>query len=128
MDTGFSAVLEAVRAREAAAGRAGDIEVRQTHASVVFLTRSEVFKLKKPVDFGFLDYSTPRRRALMCRREVAVNRRLAPDVYLGVLRLTDAGGGKLEIDGRGPIVDHLVHMRRLPDEMTLRSLVERGSI
>lgn len=125
MDTGFSAVLEAVRAREAAAGRAGDIEVRQTHASVVFLTRSEVFKLKKPVDFGFLDYSTPRRRALMCRREVAVNRRLAPDVYLGVLRLTDAGGGKLEIDGRGPIVDHLVHMRRLPDDASLASLVTR---
>lgn len=123
METSFSAVLDAVRAHEQAAGRADDIEVRQTHASVVFLTETEVFKLKKSVDFGFLDYSTPRRRALMCRREVEVNRRLAPDVYLGVLRLTATAGRALEIEGRGPVVDYLVHMSRLPDDASLASLI-----
>jgi len=125
METDFSAVLEAVRAHESVSGRAGTIEVRQTHASVVFLTGSEVFKLKKPVNFGFLDYSTPRRRAVMCHREVSINRRLAPDVYLGVLRLMAAGEDRLQIEGSGPVVDYLVHMRRLDDDASLASLVVR---
>ncbi|MBA4179138.1 MAG: gluconate kinase [Anaerolinea sp.] len=99
------------------------IEVRQTHASVVFLTPSDVYKLKKPVNLGFLDYSTLRRRALMARREVDLNRRLAPSVYLGVKRLVRAPDGSLGFSDRGPAVDYLVHMRRLPDQSSLAARV-----
>lgn len=104
----------------------GLIEVRQTHASIVFLTPTDVYKLKKPVDLGFLDYSTPRRRALMARREVDLNRRLAPSVYLGVKRLVRATDGRLTFADRGPAFDYLVHMRRLPDESSLVARVASG--
>ncbi|MEZ4481165.1 MAG: AAA family ATPase [Dehalococcoidia bacterium] len=98
-------------------------EVRQTHASVVFLTRDHAWKLKKPVDFGFLDYSTARKRARMCRHEVALNRRLAPDVYLGVAKVRLRADGSVGVASRGPIVDSLVKMRRLDDNDSLAARV-----
>ena len=61
------------------------VELVQTHISWVFLAGGRVYKLKKPVDFGFLDYSTPGRRAAACAAEVRLNRRLAPRLYLGVV-------------------------------------------
>lgn len=104
------------------------VELRQTHASAVFLTPSEVFKLKKPVNLGFLDYSTRRRRALMARREVDLNRRLAPGVYLGVRRLVRTPGGSLALDAPGETLDYLVHMRRLPDEASLAAHLAAGLV
>ncbi len=105
----------------------GLIEARQTHASIVFLTPTDAYKLKKPVDLGFLDYSTPRRRALMARREIDLNRRLAPSVYLGVKRLVRAPCGSLAFGDRGPAIDYLVHMRRLPDESSLAARLASGA-
>lgn len=102
------------------------VEVRETHGSRVFLTVSDVYKLKKPVNLGFLDYSTPARRGRMCRQEVALNQRLAPDVYLGVERLTRGPDGALRFNGRGPVVDYLVHMRRLPDDRALDAQLRAG--
>ena len=104
-------------------GHPAHVAVRQTHASCVFLTESDAYKLKKPVKLEFLDYSTLRRRSFMCRREVELNRRLAPDVYLGVEPLTSGRGGALQIGGGGRVVNYLVHMRRLPDEAMLSSLL-----
>jgi aminoglycoside phosphotransferase family enzyme/predicted kinase len=89
-------------------------EVRETHSAVVFLVGDHAYKLKKPVDLGFLDFSTRERRLNACRREVELNRRLAPDVYLGVDDVTDASHRAL---------DHLVVMRRLPADRRLSSLV-----
>lgn len=108
-------------------GNDGPVEVRETHSSLVFLTSDQAFKLKKPVDLGFLDYSTPRRRALMCRREVSLNRRLAPSVYLGVKRLVTLPGGDLAVRDTGRALDFLVHMRRLPDDATLGAIVSQSS-
>lgn len=101
-------------------------EVRQTHASVVFLTREHAWKLKKPVDFGFLDYSTARKRARMCAREVDLNCRLAPGVYLGVAKARQRADGSVGVGGRGPIVDSLVKMRRLADRDSLAERVADG--
>ncbi|MEV0067926.1 MULTISPECIES: AAA family ATPase [unclassified Amycolatopsis] len=89
--------------------------VRETHSGVVFLVGDRAYKLKKPVDLGFLDFTTPAARERVCRREVELNRRLSPDVYLGVAELSGP-------DGR----DHLVVMRRMPDERRLSTLVRRG--
>ena len=101
------------------------VEVRQTHASAVFIAGEDVYKLKKPVNFGFLDFSTLPRRGRMCRREVALNRRLAPTVYLGEVRLVDRAG-QLRIGGAGRLVDYFVHMRRLADETSLAAMVADG--
>ena len=108
-------------------GQPGRIEVRETNASRVFLTPTEVYKLKKPVDLGFLDYSTLRRRSRMCRQEVALNRRLAPNVYIGIDRVTRARDGLVRLNGPGLVADYLVHMRRLPDDRSLDGLLHSGS-
>lgn len=92
--------------------------VRETHIGVVFLVGDRVYKLKKPVDLGFLDFSTSERRRAACRREVELNRRLAPDVYLGVAEVSDVDGTSSE---------PLVVMRRMPDDRRLSTLVRSQS-
>jgi uncharacterized protein len=90
-------------------------EVRETHISWVFLHADTVFKVKKPVDFGFLDFSTLAQRRLACENEARLNARLAPGVYLGVVPVTRRADGLHEISGSGPVVDWAVKMRRLDD-------------
>ncbi|MBC7173304.1 MAG: hypothetical protein H5U40_12775, partial [Polyangiaceae bacterium] len=87
----------------------------ETHISWVLLDGADVYKLKKPVDFGFLDFRTLEQRRAACEAEVRLNARLAPDVYLGVLPVTRGAGGKARLAGDGEIIDYAVHMRRLPD-------------
>jgi len=91
---------------------------RETHMSWVFMVDDRVYKLKKPVHFPYLDFSSLERRAEACCSEVSLNRRLAPDVYLGVVPLTAAPGG-YAIGGGGRIIDWLVIMRRLDERETL---------
>ena len=99
------------------------VEVRETHMSYVFLTDAEAYKLKRPVRYPFLDFSTLAAREASCRAEVALNRRLAPDVYLDVAPLARAPDGRLQLGGSGTVVDWLVRMRRLPAERMLDRLV-----
>ena len=98
-----------------------------THVSWVFLTDREVWKLKRPVDYGFVNYTTLDRRQRCCEEEVRLNRRLAPDVYLGVVpvRLGPEGHG---FGPEGDIVDYAVRMRRLPDEASAEALVRRRAL
>ncbi len=90
--------------------------VRETHISTVFFVGDRVYKLKKPVTLDFIDLSTPSARARLCQREVALNRRLAPDVYLGVVEV---------IGTDGVPCDSMVVMRRMPDERRLSTLVRQ---
>jgi len=106
---------------------ADDIEIRQTHISVVALAGSYAYKVKKPVDLGFLDFTTLGKRLQFCREEVRLNRRMAPDVYLGVVPLV-ASNGQPMVDGEGEPVDYAVKMRRLPDEATLLARLEREAL
>ncbi len=104
-----------------------DVRVIHTHGSIVFLVGDAVYKLKRAVDLGFLDYSTLDRRGAMCRAEVALNRRLAPDIYVGVVPITARGDG-VEIGGDGPVLEWAVHMKRLPDDASWAAMVERGDL
>ncbi len=108
-------------------GPAGDVEVRQTHISAVFLAGRHVYKVKKPVEFGFLDFSTLAQRRRYCEEEVRLNRRLAPEVYLGVVPVTHDGRG-VRVEGDGEVVEWAVKMRRLPDEATLQSRLQRKEV
>lgn len=94
------------------------VVTRETHMSWVFMAGERVYKLKKPVRFPYLDFSTLERRTTACCAEVRLNRRLAPDVYLGMVPLSAATSG-YAIGGDGPIVDWLVIMRRLDERQTL---------
>jgi len=93
--------------------------------SWVFMAGDRVYKLKKPVRFAYLDFSTLDRRAAACRAEYQLNRRLAPDIYLGVVPLTLSTSG-LAIAGDGPVVDWLVVMRRLEENDTLEAALHGG--
>lgn len=112
------------------------VERVETHISWVFLGRREVHKVKKPVDLGFLDFSTPDKRRRACQAEVELNRRLAPGVYLGVVPvLRDAAGrhrlgGEAEDDeaAEGEVVDWAVHMRRLPEAGRADHLLAAGRL
>lgn len=109
-------------------GSSGPVEVVQTHISVVLLCGDRVFKLKKPVDLGFVDYSTPERRRACCEAEVALNRRLAPDVYLGVVPVTEQAGRLCLGGDPRDAVDWAVEMRRLRDADRLSERVARDEV
>src|SRR5437764_12093867 len=85
----------------------GRVDVRQTHVSVVFLAGPHAYKVKKPVRLAFLDFSTLDRRRHFCDEEVRLNRRLAPDVYRGVVPITQDGAG-LHVEGAGEAVEWAV--------------------
>jgi aminoglycoside phosphotransferase family enzyme/predicted kinase len=104
------------------------VDMRETHIGVVFLVGEHAYKMKKPVTTGFLDFSTPQRRLAACRREVELNRRLAPDVYLGVSGVSGAEVPPWAGQGAdGAPVEHLVVMRRMPDDRRLSTLVRAGA-
>ncbi len=96
----------------------GEVVWRETHMSWVFLTPQRVYKLKKPVQFSYLDFSTLALREAACRAELRLNRRLAPDVYIEVAALTISDHG-LSIGASGKVIDWLVVMRRLDESHTL---------
>jgi aminoglycoside phosphotransferase family enzyme/predicted kinase len=104
-----------------------EVRLVQTHASWVFLASPHVFKMKKPVDFGFLDFTTLEKRRADCEREVALNRRLAPDVYLGVVPVCDTPQG-LRFGEGGPVVEWLVRMRELDASRFLSNLLDGGEV
>lgn len=105
----------------------GEVVCQETHMSWVFLAGDKVYKLKKPVRFPYLDFSTLDRREAACREELRLNRRLAPDVYLGVVRLTANDKG-LSIGGRGAAIDWLVVMRRLESRWALDRAIEENRV
>lgn len=104
-----------------------DVRCLETHISCVFLAGSEVYKLKKPVQYDFLDFSTLWAREHACREELRLNRRLAPHIYLDVVPVTSTADG-FALGGDGEVVDWLVHMRRLPEDRMLDALQRRGDL
>lgn len=102
--------------------------MRETHMSWVFLTDQYAYKLKKPVRFEFLDFSTVEARQHNCLEEFRLNQRLAKGVYLGVVPITSTGDGLLEINGKGFPVDWLVWMRRLPEDHMLSEEIRRNQV
>lgn len=118
-------LIEALSQQAAYPGPVDEITVRQTHISVVFLAGGHVYKLKKPVQFGFLDFGTLAKRRHFCEEEVRLNRRLAAEVYEGVVPVA-RDGDTLRWEGRGEVVEWGVKMRRLPDEARLGERLRHG--
>lgn len=104
------------------------VELIETHRSWVFLTDRHAYKFKKPVRLSFLDFSTLELRLENCREEVRLNRRLAPDIYLGVVALVRTKGGRLALEGEGEVVEWLVKMKRLPADSMLDRALASGSV
>ena len=104
------------------------VSLIQTHISIVFLTDKFVYKIKKPVNFGFLDFSTLKKRHYYCHQEIILNRRLSKEIYIGVLPIIYDGKNYRMGIGEGRIVEYAVKMKRLPDEMLMKSVFFRGEL
>ena len=103
------------------------VTLEQTHISYLFFTPRYVYKVKKPVEFGFLDFSTLEKRLYYCREEVRLNRRLAPGLYLDVVAITSGKEG-ITVGGEGEVLEYAVKMKRLPEETMLEVMLESDSV
>ena len=122
-DPGLAAKVAFLSRPESYAEPARTVATVETHMSWVFLLDRHAFKLKKPVRLPYLDFSTVALRRTACADEVRLNRRLASDVYLGMVPLTCTADNELAIGGDGRVVDWLVRMRRLPAERMLDRMI-----
>lgn len=119
----------------------GEVQVAETHISWVFLAGDYAYKIKKPVKFSFLDFSTIQKRRDMCEEEIRLNRRLCPEIYLGVAPLLKKGGAvffghpeeeipegtEAEMQD-GSIVEYAVKMRRIPQDRKMDLLLVEGKV
>jgi len=105
-----------------------EISLTETHVSYIFLTDHFVYKVKKAVDFGFLDFTTMEKRRFYCQEEVRLNCRLSPEIYLGVVELREAPKGATFRPGPGKVIDYAVKMKRLPEGRMLGHLLEAGEV
>jgi len=103
------------------------IQLIQTHCSYVLLTGDYAYKLKKPVDFGFLNYSTLEKRQHFCQEELRLNSIAAPEIYLEVLPIT-RDGDQYQLEGTGEVVEYALKMRQFPQETLFSSMFERGEL
>jgi aminoglycoside phosphotransferase family enzyme/predicted kinase len=103
------------------------IELIQTHVSYVFLTGDYAYKIKKSVNFGFLDFSTLERRQHFCLQEFQMNQLNAPEIYLEVLPITETDG-KFQLNGSGQTAEYVLKMREFPQSDLFISLFEQGKL
>ena len=105
----------------------GEVRFTETHISLLFFTGKHVYKVKKPVNFGFLDFTSLEKRRYFCEQEVTLNRRLAPRIYLGVVSIVDDGGW-ISLGGKGEVREYAVKMRQIPEESLMDKLLEKGRV
>ncbi len=121
-------VVEALKKPETYNKSPKKIEIKQTHISYVFLTNDYVYKVKKAVNFGFLDFSTLEKRHNFCEKELVLNQRLCGDMYLEVVPINQSISGKIRINGEGKTVEYAVKMKKIPEEKIMTRLLEEGKI
>jgi len=119
-------VVEALIKPEAYDEEVGQIELIQTHISFVFLTKNFVYKVKKAVNLGFLDFTTLEKRRLFCEKELELNRRLCGDMYLEVVPINKSN--IIKIKGEGETVEYAVKMKKMPQEKMMNKLLEENKV
>lgn len=125
--TQLSEVAKALLSASAYPEPPGNIELVQTQMSFLFLTDEYVYKVKKEVNLGYLDYTTLENRRLFCHKEVELNRRLSPEVYLGVVPI-GRDNGQIVVEGKGKAIDYAVKMRRLPQDRMMDVLLSHNGV
>lgn len=103
------------------------VELVQTQMSFLFLTGDYAYKVKKPVDLGYLDYTTLEKRRFFCRQEIELNRRLCPDAYLEVVPVVSRQG-QIHLDGEGEIIEYAVKMKQLPADRMMDKLLPQNLV
>ena len=106
----------------------GDAQVVDTHISRVVIGRERAYKIKKPVSFSYVDFSTREKRAAAAANEIAINRRTAPQIYLGTRRISRSTDGALEMDGAGETLETIVEMRSFDQADLFDQMAQRGAL
>jgi len=119
-------VVEALMKPEAYDEEPDRIELVQTHISFVFLAGNLVYKVKKAVDLGFLDFTTLEKRRFFCEKELKLNKRLCGDMYLEVVPINRSD--VIKIKGEGETVEYAVKMKRMPQEKMMNKLLEQNKV
>ncbi|MBF8264407.1 MAG: hypothetical protein HW384_271 [Dehalococcoidia bacterium] len=122
-----SELVKALLRPEAYLHRPQKVELAQTQMSLVFMTGQLAYKVKKPVNLGYLDYTTLEKRHFFCQQEVKLNRRLCPEVYLGVAAICRQGNS-LVVEGEGDVVEYAVKMLQLPQDRMMDILLENNQV
>ena len=125
--TGSDGLTAALRDPACYPHPAGPVELIETHISWVFLAGEYAYKLKKPVNLGFLDFSTLQARRFYCEEELRLNRRTAPELYLGVVPIAASGAGP-RVGGAGEAVEYALKMRRFPQDALADSMARRDGL
>ncbi|MCK4838596.1 MAG: hypothetical protein KAS94_07305 [Desulfobulbaceae bacterium] len=120
--------IDFLKYSEAYPHQTGEITLLQTHISYVFLTDDYVYKIKKSVDFGFLDFTSLAKRKYYCGEELRLNRRLCPDIYLEVVPIKNRGGRFYVGGDSGKTVEYAVKMARMPDEGMMNNIISSGKL
>ncbi len=121
-------LVEALSRPDAYAREPARVDVLHTHISVLFFLDDRVYKVKKPVDLGFVDYSSLERRRFFCEEEVRLNRRLTERVHLGVVPIAQGADGTVRVGGQGTVIEWAVEMVRLDSARMLDALLEAGEV
>jgi aminoglycoside phosphotransferase family enzyme len=119
--------VEALLKSQAYPHKPHKIELVQTQMSFVFLADQYAYKIKKPVDLGYLDYRTLEKRHFFCCQEVELNRRLCPDAYLAVVQVVEQKSG-LRMEGEGKAIEYAVKMKHLPQARMMDALLVKGQV
>ncbi len=122
-----SEIVQALLNPETYPEESGEIQLIQTHISFVFVTKNYVYKVKKSVNFGFLDFSTLEKRHVFCDKELQLNRRLCPEIYLSVVPINKVDA-IIKIDGVGETIEYAVKMKRLPQECIMTTLLQESKV
>jgi hypothetical protein len=121
------ALVEVLLKPETYAHHPQKVELVQTQMSFLFLTGDYVYKVKKPVDLGYLDYTTLEKRHFFCRQEIELNRRLCPDTYLEVVPIISSQG-QISLGGEGEIIEYAVKMKQLPADRMMDKLLPQNLV
>jgi len=119
--------IEALLKPEAYPHRSKEVKLVQTQMSFIFLTGKYAYKVKKPVNLGYLDYTALEKRHFFCHQEVQLNKRLCPDTYLGVVPIV-VKDGEFHVEGEGKTIEYAVKMTQLPQERMMDILLSRGEV
>ena len=106
---------------------AENIQIIQTHAALIFLTGDYAYKVKKSVDFGFLDYSTLDKRKYFIEAELILNKKITPELYLEIATIT-SDNHKLTLNGTGNVVEYALKMRQFPQKNLFSNLLKAGKL
>ena len=120
-------MLEALKRPESYDSPIRNIRLLQTHISWVFLTGDYAYKIKKPVDFGFLDFTTLDKRKRFCLKELEINRMFSEDIYIDVLPV-NIFSDSIKVNGPGETIDYAIKMKELPQELLMDKLLEKNAI